>query len=123
MGCVGDAAGFAERREHRDGSEDRDAEPRRHPEHDQQNRALRKIDRVGEQQPVNCAGRANDVDVLQLTGERERQQREQHGEQSGADARNEVELQEIPRAPRTLQLSSEHPEREHVEHDVEDTTV
>src|SRR6476659_7118479 len=74
MRRVGYAAGFAERREDGDGAQDGDAQPRRHPEHDQQDRALREIDRIREQQSVDRAGGADDVDVLQRPGEPERQQ-------------------------------------------------
>src|SRR4029453_58067 len=49
MRGVGHAAGFAERREDGDGAQDGDAESGGHPEHDQQDRTLREIDRVGEQ--------------------------------------------------------------------------
>src|SRR4030095_9545262 len=55
MRRVGHAASFAERREDGDGAQDGDAQPGGHPEHDQQDRALREIDRVREQQPVDCA--------------------------------------------------------------------
>ena len=36
---------------------------------------------------------------------------------------DEVELQEVARPPDPLQLSPEHPQRQHVEHDVEDPAV
>src|SRR6478672_5447291 len=66
MRRVGHAAGFGERREDSDGAQDGDAQSGGHPEHNQQDRALREIDRVREQQSVDRAGGADDVDVLQL---------------------------------------------------------
>ena len=42
---------------------------------------------------------------------------------AGADAGHEIELQEIPRPPDPLELRAEHPQRQHVEQDVEDPAV
>ena len=84
-------------------------------------RPVREVDRVGEQQPVDRAGRADDrSSAEQLLRERERQQRKQHGQDAGADAGDEIELQEVARAPDAFELGPEHPQRQHVEQDVED---
>ena len=63
------------------------------------------------------------IDVLQLLRERERQQREQHREHAAPIAGDEVELQEVARAPDALELGAEHPQRQHVEQDVEHAAV
>ncbi len=63
------------------------------------------------------------IDIAQRLGEAERQQREENGEHARADAAHEVELQEVARAPHALELGAEHPERQHVEEQVEEAAV
>jgi len=55
--------------------------------------------------------------------EPERQQREDHREQTGAHPGHEIKLEKVPGAPDSLELGPEHPQREHIEYDVEDATV
>ena len=86
-------------------------------------RSVRKGEPVRQQQAVDRAGRANDVRLVELIGELERQQREEGREDARAHPGHEVELQEIARTPGALELGAEHPEREHVEEDVEETQV
>ena len=83
-------------------------------------RAIRKVQRVRQQQSVDGARRADDRSQCcscsrTPNGSSETSDRER----AGADAGDEVELQEIARAPEPLELAAEHPQREHVEEDVE----
>ena len=60
---------------------------------------------------------------MDLLCETERQQREEHGQRAGADAGDEIELQEVASAPDAFQLRAEHPQRQHVEQNVEQPAV
>ncbi len=125
MGGVGDAAaGSAHRRQQRDRADDHHEVLRRNREDEvQQDRPMRKIAGVGEQDPVHRARGADGQRVVQLIRERERQERAQHRRQCRADAGDEIELHEEPAAPHPFQLHAEHPQREHVEKDVEDPAM
>src|SRR5580765_6199858 len=98
------ATGLRERGQQRNRAEDRDADLRRYPEDDHQDGPVRKVERVGEQESVDRAGGADDHRVLHLLRKTKREQREDDGERAGADAGEEIELQEIARAPDPLQL-------------------
>ena len=70
MRRVRDAARLAQRREERDRAHDRDEHLRRDREHEiHVDRAIGEVERVGEQQPVDRARRADDDRVLHLLSE------------------------------------------------------
>ena len=86
-------------------------------------RPIRKVQRVGEQQAVDRARRADDDRVVQLVARSRTAAARTAPSARRADAGDEVELQEVPRAPDPLELGAEHPERQHVEQDVEQAAV
>ena len=115
----GDRAAALDRRQKRDSAENRDEVFRRNREEEHhQDRSIRIVDREGEQQAVERPRCADRGDVVNRVRHRKRQQRQQHRYHRGADASDEVELQEELRAPHPLELHAEHPEDEHVEQDV-----
>ncbi len=63
------------------------------------------------------------IDRAQLLGEAERQQGEEDGEHPRADAAHEVELQKVACPPHPFELGAEHPERQHVEEQMDGAAV
>ena len=62
-------------------------------------------------------------DSWHLARELERQQRKHDRQHACTDAGDEIELQEILRPPDAFELGTEHPQRQHVEHNVKDPAV
>ena len=107
-----------------DRADDQDEVLRRDREDEiQVDRPVRKVQSIREQQAEDRTGRADRCRTVNLLREFEGQQANQDGKGARSHPGHEVVFQEVARAPRALELSAEHPQRQHVDDEMADARV
>lgn len=126
MAEMGDAVSSGSQgAEELDGSADRDKWPHRNRQRqgEDPNSAVRKKNGVGDEDAKNCAGRADGGNVARPMSPEHGNYFDQNGDHPGADSAEEKVVQEAVPAPDQLQVAPEHPEKQHVEEQVEKAAV
>src|SRR5208337_4097113 len=108
-----------------DGGADRDERPHRN--HDGKgedpNAAVRKQNGIGDKDAENRAGCADRRDVARAVSPEHRKYFNQNGDHPGADSAEEKVIQEAVPAPDQFQFAPEHPQKQHIEEQVEKAAV